>query len=140
MYFENVVTIGNPESDWKTHFTNTQANCSNCDPDLIQKCKRHCCAKLCFWGFVYGYNIGWVKAKFRSSGSGVLSLGNCHQTGQVHVYLDKLRLHSANPDEHAETVKFSYNAGQVLKIEEEQLGVIQINSLTLQCRSDGNAN
>ena len=127
------MTIGTPESDWKTHLTDTQANCSKCDLELITKCKRHCCAKLCFWGFFYGYNMGWMSAKFRSSGSGTLSLGNCHNTGQVHVYLDNRRLHSAHPDQHSETVVFNYNKGQVLKIEEQQTGVIQLNALTLNC-------
>ena len=129
-----MVKIGNEESGWKTHFTDTHLTCDKCDSELILKCKRHCCKELCFWGFQHGYNIGWMSAKFRSSGSGVLNFGNCYKTGAVHAYINSLHHNTtAYANQHSVTLSFTYEAGDVLKIEERQLGVIQLNSLTLTC-------
>ena len=129
--------IGNEESGWKTHFTDTHVTCDKCDPELIQKCKSFCCKEMCFWGFKNGYNIGSMSAKFRSTGRGVVNFGNCYKTGAVHAYFTKTgnKVHNktAYHNQHSVTFSFSYEAGDVLTIEEHHLGVIQLNSLSLSC-------
>ena len=89
-----------------------------------------------FWAYSHG--DGFVKATFKGSGKGVLDFGNCYSTGFTKVYLNDTEIGSAPANESSKVINFNYTTGDTLKITEEQIGIIKINSLHLQ--ACGNAN
>ena len=97
-----------------------------------------------FWGFQYP-DIGYVKASFKGSGTGTLDFGNCYTKGKTRVYLNNHPIAEVDTGGHfsvggkSEVISFNYKKGDVLKITEEEVGIIKINSLKLEaCKEKGN--
>ena len=85
-----------------------------------------------FWAYSVGAPVGFVTATFKGTGNGLLNFGNCFTRGKgmTNVYLNGQRIGSANANQNSE-INFKYNKGDILKITEEWVGIIKINSLQL---------
>ena len=91
------------------------------------------CGSNSFWGYAHSRPVGFVQATFRGSGSGILGFGNCVKSSVVNVYLNGQLIGSAGPNQNSH-VKFMYKGGDILRITEENFGIIKINSLQLSCQ------
>ena len=91
------------------------------------------CGNESFWGYKHKYSIGRVSAVFQGSGAGELIYGNCWPYGVTKVYLNDDEIGQANPKQFKLVTNFNYKAGDILKLEELDFGVIKINSLKLTC-------
>ena len=92
----------------------------------------------------YGYNnwinIGSVSTTFNVKGRARLDFGNCYNSGTVYAYLDGYVIASAPQSTSSKTVEFDFNIGSILKIAEENVAIIQFNSLNIiQCNEENNA-
>ena len=103
------------------------------------------CGNETFWGYKYGAAIGYVKATFKGSGTGTLDYGSCYTKGKTRVYLNNHPIAEVDTGGHfsvggkSEVISFNYKKGDVLKITEEEVGIIKINSLKLEaCKEEGN--
>ena len=74
-----------------------------------------------------------VSATFEGSGTATLDFGNCYTHGITRVYLNSKIIGSALPNTISVTTNIKYKPGDVLKITEEDMGIIKINSLKLTC-------
>ena len=83
-----------------------------------------------FWAYSNGVHVGYVTATFNGSGNGLLNFGNCFRQGVTNVYLNGQCIGSANANQNSK-INFKYNKGDILKITEENIGIIKINSLQL---------
>ena len=101
-------------------------------------------AKVCgyhtFWGYKYGTASGSVSASLKGTGIATLDFGSCGDSGITAVYLKRpflnyvrLAIAEGSKRELSKIVSFSYEPGYIIKIEEEQTGIIKINSLKLRC-------
>ena len=98
------------------------------------------CGNHTFWGYKYGTASGSVSATLKGSGIATLDFGSCGDSGITAVYLKRpflnyvrLGIADGSKRELSKIVSFSYEPGYILKIEEEQTGIIKINSLKLRC-------
>ena len=114
-------------------------------PNEIYAAKKYCDGYNTFWGYKNGAEIGYVKATFKGSGAGTLDFANCYLQGKTRVYLNNRRIAEAGHcigtciGQKSEVVSFNYKKGDVLKITEEDFGIIKINSLKLAaCKNEGN--
>ena len=85
-----------------------------------------------FWAYADGWPVGSVQATFRGSGNGILGFGNCYGGGVTNVYHNGQLIGSAGPNQNSQ-VKFIYKGGDILRITEENVGILKINSLQLNC-------
>ena len=93
-----------------------------------------CGGSSTFWGYDQGGHVGFVQATFRGSGRGILSFGNCKSGRSVaNVYLNGQLIGSAGPNQNS-LASFIYKGGDILRITEENSGIIKINSLQLSCQ------
>ena len=91
-----------------------------------------------FWAYTYGFPVGHVDATFKGSGIGTLNFGNCYGHGITKVYLNGHLISSAGPNQSSVVTRFNYKSGDVLKVAEEGMGIIKINSLKLDaCKKIG---
>ena len=91
-----------------------------------------------FWGYDHGSPVGYVEAIFKGSGIATLSFGNCYIGGITKVYLNGHVISSAGPYQSSVVSRFNYKRGDYLKIAEENMGIIKINSLKLEgCKQEG---
>ena len=87
-----------------------------------------------WYGWSTGNSIGSISTTFDVKGHAMLDFGNCWSSGTVYVYLDGNVIASAPQDTPSKTVEFDFNIGSILKITEENVGIIQFNSLNIgQC-------
>ena len=106
-------------------------------PDQIPSYYAKCGGSNNFWGFAGGEPNGFVEATFRGSGNAILGFGNCVECGVTNVYLNGKLIGSAGPHQNSH-VNFKYKGGDILRVTEEKVGVIRINSLKLSCQSKYN--
>ena len=66
-----------------------------------------------------------------------LGFGNCVKSSVVNVYLNGQLIGSAGPNQNSH-VKYMYKGGDILRITEENFGIIKINSLQLSCQGKWN--
>ena len=93
-----------------------------------------------WYGFSNGSPIGSVSTTFDVKGQATLDFGNCWSAGTVHVYLDGNVIASAPQNTPSKKVEFNFNIGSILKITEENVAIIQFNSLNIgQCIEENNA-
>ena len=91
-----------------------------------------------FWGYRKGWGAGFVKATFKGSGKVTLDFGSCHKGGITKVYLNDKPIANARGNHQSVLISFRYKKGDVLKIKEEQTGIMKINSFKLQdCEKEG---
>ena len=91
-----------------------------------------------FWGYAYGAKVGYVEATFQGSGTAILNFGNCYFMGVTNVYLNDVLIGSAASNDKSVVISFKYNRDDVLKITEEGVGILKINSLKLEaCEKEG---
>ena len=81
-----------------------------------------------FWGYAYGPKVGYVEATFQGSGTAILDFGNCYFWGVANAYLNDVLIGSAASNNKSVVISFNYNRGDVLKITEEEAGILKINS------------
>ena len=100
------------------------------------------CGYLTFWGYKYGNSSGRIVAPFKGSGVATLDFGSCGDTGITAVYhkrpeqnYQRIGVAKGAKRELSKVVTFLYEPGDILKIEEEQTGILKINSIKLRCRS-----
>ena len=87
-----------------------------------------------WYGFSEGNTIGSVSTTFNVKGKARLDFGNCYSSGTVYAYLDGNVIASAPQNTPSKTVEFDCNIGSILKITEENVAIIQFNSLNIiQC-------
>ena len=92
-----------------------------------------------FWGYKKGWGAGFVEATFKGSGRGTLDFGSCFKGGITKVYLNDRPIANARGNHQSATISFEYKRGDVLKIKEEQTGIMKINSFKLEdCEKEGN--
>ena len=89
----------------------------------------------------YGFNnwdeIGSVSTTFKDKGRAILDFGNCYTSGDVYAHLDGNVIAAAPNNTLSMTVEFNFNIGSILKITEENVGIIQFNSLNIiQCNGN----
>ena len=91
-----------------------------------------------WYGFNNGNTTGSVSTTFNVKGRARLDFGNCHTSGTVYAYLDGKVIASAPQTTPSKTVDFDFNIGSILKITEENVGIIQFNSLNIiiQCNEE----
>ena len=78
--------------------------------------------------------IGSISTTFNGKGHAKLDFGNCFNSGSVHASLDGTEIASVPKDTPSKTVEFDFNDGSILKVTEENLAIIQFNSLDIiQC-------
>ena len=93
-----------------------------------------------WYGYSYGNPTGSISTTFDVKGHAMLDFGNCWSSGTVYVYLDGNVIASAPQDTPSKTVEFDFNIGSILKITEENVAIIQFNSLNIgQCIEKNNA-
>ena len=97
------------------------------------------CGNSTFWGYKYGNATGSVIAPaFNGSGCAILDFGSCAENGITKVYHKRRTsnvyemIDVAHGMQVSKLVSFSYQPGDVLKLEEEGPGVININSFRLK--------
>ena len=95
------------------------------------KAHERSCSSDTFYGYRGGDAVGSVSAIFKGSGKGILSYGNCYETGYVMVSLNGVEIHRSNSNSKGQ-VSFQYRRGDVLKIEEHETAIIKLYSLDLQ--------
>ena len=101
-----------------------------------KKWEKHVCSN--WYGFSNGNSKGSIKTKFYVKGRARLDFGNCYTSGTVYAYLDGNLIASAPEKTPSKTVEFDFNIGSILKITEENVAIIQFNSLNiLQCNNAG---
>ena len=111
---------------WKMEIDNANNNeiiAGHCGPPLTPPT---------FYGYKLDQPIGRVTANFEGSGKAILNFGNCWYMGQTKVYMNYMEIASAEALNNSE-VKFDYKFGDVLKLEEQNMGIIKLNSLKLTC-------
>ena len=92
-----------------------------------------------FWGYKKGSAAGFVKATFKGSGSVSLDFGSCFKGGTTKVYLNNGQIAIAQGIHPSVIISFRYKKGDVLKIKEEETGIMKINSFKLEdCEKEGN--
>ena len=91
------------------------------------------CGASTFWGYKFGWPIGRVSAVFKGVGRAVLDFGECYYKGVTKVYLNDMQLGTALTNQKSEIIDFKYKPGDTLKLEEEGVGIIIINSLIITC-------
>ena len=114
---------------WKTEIDNVH-NGNN--TQNIDGYAAHCGKPPTFYGYKLNQPIGRVTANFEGSGKAILNFGNCWYMGQTKVYMNYMEIASAEALNNSE-VKFDYKFGDVLKLEEQNMGIIKLNSLKLTC-------
>ena len=93
-----------------------------------------------WYGFNNGKAIGSVSTTFHVKGRARLDFGNCYTRGTVYASLDGNVIASAPQNTPSKTVEFDFNVGSILKITEENVAIIQFNSLNIvQCNEEKNA-
>ena len=85
-----------------------------------------------FWAYTNAAPVGYVSAIFKGSGIATLNFGNCWKKGITKVYLNGNAVSSAGPFQSSVVARFNYKSGDNLKIAEENMGIIKINSLKLE--------
>ena len=88
------------------------------------------------WGYYTQTNVdfdGSISTTFIGNGRAELDFGNCYK-GTVYAYLDGQEIASASKYTPNVKVEFDFNDESILKITEEDIGIIQLNSLhIIQC-------
>ena len=108
-------------------------------PDWDISYANRCGGSEYFWAYASGSDVGYVNATFQGSGNGILDFGNCHDHGMVFVYLNEKQIGKAGPNENSIPINFTHKKGDTLKITEENVAILRINSLHLEgCQSKGN--
>ena len=92
------------------------------------------CGDKTWYGYNYGLSVGSAQASFEGTGTAKLSYGNCYQRGQVIVYLNNEEISRAAAYESIKEVTFNYSKGDILLINEVNVGIIKLNSLDLSPR------
>ena len=91
-----------------------------------------------FWAYTYGTPVGYVEATFKGSGIATLNFGNCYHHGITKVYLNGQPISSAGPNHSSVVTRFNYKSGDILKVAEENMAIVKINSLKLEaCKQKG---
>ena len=110
-------------------------------PDQDAKFATLCNKPDTFWGYDYGSAVGYVEATFIGSGKGTLDFGNCYSSGETKVFLNDVEIDKAGANEKSKVITFDYNCGDTLKLTEEPIGIIKVNSLKLaECTSECDEN
>ena len=108
----------------------------DCDKGVWQSNFNDVCSN--WYGFNNWNTIGSVSTNFNVKGQARLDFGNCWSSGAVYAYLDGNLIASAPENTPSKTVVFDFNIGSILKITEENVAIIQFNSLNiLQCNNAG---
>ena len=93
-----------------------------------------------WYGYSNGSPMGSVSTTFDVKGQATLDFGNCWSSGTVYVYLDGNVIASAPQNTPSKKVEFDFNIGSILKITEENVAIIQFNSLNIgQCNEENEA-
>ena len=92
------------------------------------------CSVDTFYGYRGGDIVGSVSAILQGSGKGVLSYGNCYNSGYVMVSLNGVELDRSSANSHG-FISFQYRNGDSLKIEEFDTAIIKLNKLVLTATS-----
>ena len=100
--------------------------------DRNERFAANCGGYESFWGRKIGTTIGYVEATFKGKGRGTLDFENCFTRGQTKVYLNNRLVAAAESGQKSVVVSFYYKKGDVLKITEEEHGVIKINSFKIE--------
>ena len=83
----------------------------------------------------YGWSypgVGSVKIELAGSGQVTLNYGNCHK-GDVNVLLNDKVISSAKANVKNVRVSFNFSTGDVLKLTEENDGLIKMNAIEVDC-------
>ena len=124
---ENVQTLTAMEMNgWTTDINNGDTAYNNWIYSSL-------CGDSTFWGYNYLWPIGSVSAVFKGSGKARLNFGACSLYGTTKVYLNNRQIGIAQKRKLDVVTNFQYKKGDILKLEEEGMGIIKINSLKLAC-------
>ena len=89
-----------------------------------------------WYGFKYP-GVGTVSSTFTGSGTAILDYGNCHNIGEVHVYLNGILTDVAYKNTPSKQITFDFFPNDVLLISETNNdAIIKLNSLKLTCKGE----
>ena len=93
------------------------------------------CGPETFYGGGHGSTVGKVSTTLTGSGTAVLSYGNCYDdiSGEVKVRLNGDVIDMAPNNTPKKEVRFEFESGDVLMIEEVNYAILKLNSLNLSC-------
>ena len=95
------------------------------------------CGTETWYGYQYSAKTGSINATFLGSGTATLDYGSCTPyDGKTNVYLNEEILGTADQNSPSKRLTFDFSPGDVLKIEEVNIGIIKLNSLQLNCKGD----
>ena len=107
-------------------------------PDQANAYSAGCGGYNTFWAYRLGTPVGYVEATFKGSGIATLNFGNCYHHGITKVYLNGQPINSAGPNHSSVVTRFNYKSGDILKVAEENMAIVKINSLKLEaCKQKG---
>ena len=89
------------------------------------------CSNDTFYGYKEGSFVGNASITFEGSGKGILSYGNCYNTGYVVVFINGIELGRSYSNSR-DLITFQYLGGETLSIKEVGTGIIKLYSLDLQ--------
>ena len=116
-----------PSSDWKT----------DCQEGVWED-SGHSVSNGCknWFGWGNSNTVGSLSTTLKGNGRAELDFGNCFSRGKVKAYVDGYLIETANANEVSKKKQFQFDDGSELKIEED-IGIIQFNSLTMIECSEG---
>ena len=91
------------------------------------------CNHRTFYGYKLNHRVGKVSATFKGFGNATLNFGNCYKAGYVAVSLNGHEIAKALANINKKEVQFEYSKGDILLIEEVNIAIVKLNSLTLSC-------
>ena len=93
------------------------------------------CGGKAWYGFKHP-GIGKISATFAGMGTATLGYGNCYTGGQTNIFLNGRLIDAAERNTPSTQITFDFSPGDVLLINEDDTGIIKLNSLTLKCKSE----
>ena len=97
------------------------------DPNLSVKA----CSSASWFGWKKADAVGSISTTLYGNGRATLQYANCNTQGMVVVYLNDAQIFVHAHTQTVETKEFEFFDGDVVKISEENSGVIQFNDLSI---------
>ena len=92
-----------------------------------------------WFGWSHNAEVGVLSHVLPAAGTGTVDFGNCwSDPGDCVLYINEHEVQRAGPDNLHVTASITFNAGDVLKLQDEgQNSVCKLTSLNLQCSTGG---
>ena len=95
------------------------------------------CKGVRFWGYSFVNPIGKMSTVFLGHEKAKIDFGSCYWQGMTKVHLNGELIGTANANQKSVVKTFSYKPGDILMLEEVDVGIIALNSLEISCANVG---